>query len=480
MSDEEPPIDPVADVTRWHITALGNRPIDYIGRDLMFAAQIRDPRGKRFQRLSRKSEPWMEELVAHLPVAQQRQAVEFVVLHYLHARQLHAAINALHPQHEFQRILKDVRACTPYGSLLERQTGDGKLVECKRYRFCPWCHARLVVELYEHLTANLLPFAPGQLLHQATTSIDSQDLSVFKVNIWYRHIWLANGGVPVDLAYGRLPLEVLYLNQVVRPQLRYRAGRMGIADGFTTYKVTPGLDPNKRPTFRHEIGLLGVGRCGGVEPIQPVTTFLTGARGHEFPVWWINIRGAAPSVLRLLLAGSSVSYPVDKLLEIGDMTGRITDRKGRMLPDGVPGILELPPNYLFDTDGLLQYAAATRHLRLVNRFGTWHRTGAQRKKDQEQPGEWDRVERHKKAYTRRRLKKANTKRAQSVSDRRSQLLDSARPVWPKVQQRASEACQRHGGRPPVRKVLVEMLTGLGHDVSDRDAKWLTQQLRNDC
>jgi hypothetical protein len=94
MTDPERPYDPEAAVRRWRVKALGRRPKDFAVRDNLIGSLIRDPRAFEFQQLLREPEPWMVELVRHLPEPKMKQALGLVVLHYLHRRNL---ASLLHP-----------------------------------------------------------------------------------------------------------------------------------------------------------------------------------------------------------------------------------------------------------------------------------------------------------------------------------------------------------------------------------------------
>lgn len=480
MNDPPIELDPIEQTQAWHITAVGNRTRDYIQRDVLFASLIRDPRGARFQRLSREPEDWMVELVKHLEGPSRKQALDLVALQYLHYEHLSrtpAPEDLGDDDGHILEAIRDARKCTPCGARLQRAKGKAKLSTCKRHRICPWCHARMVTRLYDDLNKFPRHSSETSFLHQALCSFDSLDLNMTKVDIWYDHVWLFGGGDPVDQHENPFTLQVLYVKEVVRQQLRQAAAELGICDGLTTYQVTPGKDPEGNRTYRHQLGLLGV-RSGDTDQrhaAAPKVSFLRATYGHDLNVSWLNMRALHQSSLRIMLAGSSATYPARDRVRDQMLTGNTKPiLEGT---DGVAGVLDLSPTYLWDNYRLFEYFRATKNLQVVTFFGDWRRNGASSKKKPEQPGEWDRKERHVKAYKNRRLKKANTKRAQSASDRRSQYLDSALAIWEKVQQRASQRAQQQGGRPPVREMLIEMLSELGHDISDRDAKWLMKQLR---
>ena len=64
---------------------------------------------------------------------------------------------------------------------------------------------------------------------------------------------------------------------------------------------------------------------------------------------------------------------------------------------------------------------------------------------------------------------------QEAEDRRAKLLEAARDLWPEAQRLATG--QR--GRPPVRKHLVQLLEQRSLAVSDKDARYLMDQLRQE-
>src|ERR1700685_1006392 len=81
---EEMGFDPKESVTDWDIQAVGRRPRDFLARDCLFGSLFRDHRVPWFHRYMRRPKPWMENLVNHLPANSRRQALQYVVLHYLH------------------------------------------------------------------------------------------------------------------------------------------------------------------------------------------------------------------------------------------------------------------------------------------------------------------------------------------------------------------------------------------------------------
>src|SRR4051812_19942657 len=85
--DMTPTGDPdarVAQVCNWKFVAVGNRPVDHLGRDVLLGSLMRDGRSKAFRSISRKTFDWAEARVAHLPAERRAAAVQLTTLDLLH------------------------------------------------------------------------------------------------------------------------------------------------------------------------------------------------------------------------------------------------------------------------------------------------------------------------------------------------------------------------------------------------------------
>src|SRR3954470_21349756 len=74
----------IAYVGNWEFVAVGNRPVDHLGRDVLLGSLMRDRRSKAFRSISRQPFGWAEARVAHLPAERRAAAVQLTVLDLLH------------------------------------------------------------------------------------------------------------------------------------------------------------------------------------------------------------------------------------------------------------------------------------------------------------------------------------------------------------------------------------------------------------
>lgn len=161
----------------WHITAVGNRPIDHMARDLLAASHYRDPNQWAFRRLAASTPTWIlhripDEVIRPLSsVATKATVVEF--LHYRHLYQLAACVDP-----KYQSIVEQLLRCWPYGLQVEWH-GPGKRTYrdvCGLSRLCPFCFCRTVMSLYDRLEPSFS--LRGQrcfLLASAKLSVDLEE-----------------------------------------------------------------------------------------------------------------------------------------------------------------------------------------------------------------------------------------------------------------------------------------------------------------
>jgi hypothetical protein len=102
--------------------------MDFMARDCLFGTLFRDHRVPWFRRYVKKSSPWMEALVSHLPKkADRNQALRHVILHFLHKLHLLRLIDFLAKAENgsevvdpgVTRTLSRLWKCTPDGVEVE-------------------------------------------------------------------------------------------------------------------------------------------------------------------------------------------------------------------------------------------------------------------------------------------------------------------------------------------------------------------------
>ena len=267
--------DAQAAVEEWRIQAVGRRPIDFLARDCLFSTLFRDARVPWFHRYVRKPPAWMEELVAQIEDAGLRkQALQHVALHYLHKRHLvrvrRWVQEYIGDDAEELTYLNRLWRCTPYGVLVSRCDGQRLPFPCGLSRLCPWCHARRVVKLYQCLQT-------GPMSNPVVT-----------------HLFF---GRALPVLQPKYPDYCEYTRKDLARGLMDDAYELGIDDGVWMHQVGSGLEKNGRPTFVHDISLIGAVDNAAFDRMERdpngmvfgggIRTVLSGDEEFVFPVRWL-------------------------------------------------------------------------------------------------------------------------------------------------------------------------------------------------
>ncbi len=481
-------VDPDAKgaVERWKIVAVGHRPQDYLARDCLYAALLRDRRVPWFRRYLNRPESWMEALVAHLPnTRDRRQALQCVVLDYLHKLHLARLFPALSDpwgeEDEETKLFRRVWRCAPYTVQVVRRNGGRKNVRgCGYARLCPWCHARKVVQLYHCLSdgpmknpnleylflGKCVPFAePMGGVDGSRHQADWQDYAGGEVRgHWGRY-------------YGRDPERLARTREVLAKALMGQAADIGLRDGMWTHQLGSAQLENGQRTFLHDVALIaqvdedvmdrmprdkeGKVFWGGNE-----VTGLPNVDAH-LEVRWLALPVCKPAALRIALAGSSMKYSVAKQ---GLPEEWFRNEGG--YSTGVSGALSWQPTFLLDDQMWFAYERATRNQKLYRPFGSWGKSLA--RATQESRTTTDRKFGRAQAnrLARDQQQKENGRQAQ-VAARRDELFKVAQELWPQALSRPTTG----KGRPPHRATLDGLLRERGVVASQRDLSWAMSRLR---
>ena len=177
------------------------------------------------------------------------------------------------------------------------------------------------------------------------------------------------------------------------------------------------------------------------------------------------------NALRLFLAGSSGSYPVEKL----EWYAR-GEQATRLACNGVRGALALRPHFMMDEVQWWSYAEGTRSLPLYVPFGTWRSAIGEAKSKQAEGRKLALMlpSPKRKAASRRKqgLKKANAARRGQAREERDRLVEVARRL---LRQATAERSGRRG-RPAHRARLKVLLEEQGWTVSEHRLKQLVREL----
>jgi hypothetical protein len=476
-----------AEVCRWRFVALGNRSIDYVGRDLLMAALLRDRRNKRFRGLTRYPPRWMEERVEHLDHRHRQSAIELTTLDFLHRTQLG---NIWYHTYEAREgpaerawlrsgfssdTLLTLAACRPYGAEMAR--ADKKVRHCDFTcglgQICPWCHGRSVVALYKKLGAGPCAPAPiaGKYLVRLWMRVNSTQLrhdSTF-LELTARHrAEIERRGGPDSSETLMHPLEMRFCRKLCGGFLKKIALRWGVEGGVILHQVEPYLNPllENAPEFRHEVNLIGTigfrdqahrdrmkGKLG-IGPYAEPPIRKGFADGTVMPVGFQIGFSPGHKALRSMLAGEAYGWdPWVPAVEDNDVRhngGYDVEGAGRYMP----WILASPEQWW-------AYAGAARQTRLYLAFGTWQAAlGEVRDRSAAAARNRRRVE---------PLGAGNEARRAAAVARREGLLGLAGPVFERLKTRY--------GRTPGRAALAQALAEEGHAITAWEAQSLAMVLK---
>jgi len=470
-----PRLDPesiAAHLDRWRYAGCGRRPVDHVGRDLLFGSLARDYRAWPYhiyrEDFPEWAQPALEQSRTVAEFKHRKTLIKHLVLRLVHELWLarlvedrdgrmtqtqHDAINALY-------------ACRPVGLALAWHAHDGRPhdFKCWMNRLCPWCHCRKVVRLYKRLIAG--PCEPtravNKVLVMAKIRVEDDDDEILTAD-------------RVGQVLGRW-----------KPQLLHYGRRLGMVGGLVGHQVGPWLanGMNSRRGFRHDISLLAEVPCevgggwsqAGFEQLKRLAGF--GERPEQSPVLTTGSAddGVAVEVtampmksamaLRWLLAGSA-GHPM-----WGDASQITIERNQAAMTHqgnpatrkriGVDGALALQPSFLYSFDQGFSSLAATAGRHLVALFGTWK--GVRLEDDdivRRQAGRPGRGE---------ALERLNDQRQKAATAEVQALLPSARRVFDEL----TMATGRHPGRLQLQRRLAES----GVTVSVRQAVALIKELRS--
>ena len=326
--------DPQCSVQQWKMLVFGNRPEDHMGRDCLLSALLRDHRTTWFHKYLRRPSPWMQAIAdTFASKSERRQALQVVVLHYLHklhlARMLPAAIaEAQGGMEEYYRTLRRVWFCPPVGALMQFDGGDGRLPPvCGRPRLCPWCFARKVVGLHEHMQQTLLVNPEGKTLLLGKVDPFIEPMGGLHGQ-WHDYDWneYCEGGCVRGhwgRYYGRLTERVVATRKELIQSLMDHSWSYKIGDGVVFHQLGSGQLGTGQRTFRHNLSLVGVvdndaflglhreTRGEFTWPIRSCKAFENSPLGLQ--VSWLPFRGDDPQALRVALAGTSLGYGAPQL-----------------------------------------------------------------------------------------------------------------------------------------------------------------------
>lgn len=443
-------------VQRWRINAVGNRPRDHRQRDLLHGSLLRDYRLPMLRRLSRNPPDWVQEMASHLPPRWQPLARQNILLQYIHQRHLLQLEEAFFPGDEELDLIGKLAACRPIGADWRLRDGSRAPTPCRKHWLCLWCHARMVSQLHRRLAEG--PCRPEAIGGRRIFRVD------LPVPGYFLGSFPAVGGAltrdEIHRIRGKFLKELL---QIVR--------RLGCTSGLWSHQIGPSRtfapEIEQQTCFVHSLSIVGeidltdrdrrleferIGCPGGYPALWE-----WGIEG-AFAVWYLFPRGSRDP-LRIPLFGTAFHFDPERA---GIQPGWLGEFRG-----GLNGAFFCQPRCLLHVWYWQSLCEATRGLRSWSCFGRWRQGDARPKRRRPLLSTTGRLAsgpvRRRRAFSR-----ANNARRRMTLERRSGLLEAARPTY--------ERLLRERGRRPGRPALREALSQSGLDVSERDAKWLIGRL----
>ena len=247
-----------------------------------------------------------------------------------------------------------------------------------------------------------------------------------------------------------------------RHRLRCVAHKLDIEGGVILHQATPWVPwynrpEQKRKIFAHVFTMAGVMDSNGVENVARVARhacddqMLLGM--HELML----LPGTTPQALRYLLYGSSYKFD--------------SSRVGLLVKDpktvlyGIQGAAALQPTFLFDEQQAWSYSDAMKGTRLYDTFGNWRESQAEQKSCPPKPRVQSECGEECRKWA---FESENDRKHRDAEARRQKLAVIALPFY----QKFKDAGGKRLGSPALRKSLSEA----GHNITDRDARWLAKNL----
>ncbi len=346
-------------VARWKFAGYGKRPVNHVGRDLLFGSLAREYRAWPYRELRRQPPDWaapaFEPAWSDTSDTPRRVLNDHVALRLVHELSLARLVDegGSRMTQEHHDVINDLYACRPVGLAMAWHEHDGRRHDylCWRNRQCPWCHCRKVVRLYLKLVAGACDPREGRnkLLVMAKIRVEEDQVESDTLT----------------------PALVARASDRWKPELLQFGRRLGMVGGMLSHQVGPFVAAGSGAiaSFRHEISLLAEGRCevggkwsqagfdrvgelagfGGTASPQPFLSVEAGNRA--IPVEVTAMPMASRMATRWLLAGSA-GHPMwgdPSRVTIGRNAGSRTHEGNHAAYQGVgvDGALALQPTFLY-------------------------------------------------------------------------------------------------------------------------------------
>lgn len=464
----------LAAMKEWKIENLGNRPIDHAVRDLLLGSMWREMKAYWFRKIVEKPAAWMVEMVSHLPIRLRRQALQLVVLRFLHVHHLLTKLSEGDLRERPGRVLERMLRCWPMGALMRfeescsmmRYVGAEKRTArdiCRERMHCPWCLARTAVEIFERYA----PALPKKIAREGHYLVVLRGALTPKLLARHKQVELPFRDISTK-ERETIANEMDLVTRIALPELKETARRGMVSGGILIHQISPFGDRDTRPGISHQVLVLGEVVLRSEEDAEKATEHLLhGCSFINAGMYGSALQGrilpATQHFLRLLLFGSSSNYPLSSLPLIS--TG--IEKYGRKFTCGLPGAMSLQPQFLLSRELWKESFEIMRHKKLYRPFGSWSPSALPkcRKPGSRQTKRSDRTP---------RLNAVNRERRRIAETRRQELLRSVQ-AWLTTR----KEMPRRRGRPSVRCAIQHHLTEeTGTRVSKRDLAWIMSNLRS--
>lgn len=411
-------------VREWKFTAVGRRPADWAGRDLLQVGLRTDRRCWQYHALLKFKPSWLGE---NRPLASEQFHVlmNARIIHYLHCQRMLGVAN-LEDQFVTDRAWKTIR-CRPTQAMFRIQDLPAKKQprSCRMAQICPFCKERMARKLFRELAG-------------VTSSSSCCLLVSFRS---------APFGIEANCSENEASLH----RQVLLSKLTSFKRIMRPLGGFYTLSFFPILEATPiweadEMRFDAQRGLgLRLAAIAEVDSSQDECE----RRLMEFHSELCLQRSQevdGPTLDRPIIARSDDPQTLRQLIFGSQSTGVVANCKSH--PDhraGMLGAFIYPPWIISSNQQIEACVRQSKHVRAFEKWGEWRKRAADRKPKRVCDWEPERL---------RRVKNGRRSRLKPINDRRKQ---SAQALFEQVVQQhqgiMTEAAEQRWGHVLLRRAF---------------------------
>jgi hypothetical protein len=392
-------------VNRYEILAIGNRPVDHAGRDVLYSSLLRDFRVPKFRELVRELSGSIDRVRAR--AGRKKQSCEIQAFGLLWQRYVGQLLQLpVRGECGETGLLRNLSLCSPIGAYFNITDTDGAVARrsnCQRSWICPYCHGRDAVRLVERIGRG--PWASGnrqgkQLVRLRASiltdelGLDQSLLDEDRKSYWD---WLPLGDIlanttPSPTCESRreqweedalreqsiMSTMTAYefdAAEKVGRQLMRLARSLGIAGGIRIHLVGPRRCLDGRRGFVHDLSVIGevtFTDAAAARQFEQAAGLVEGAphlhimlNGEPVPVEWLVLPPERRDAPRVLITGTGGGYQLDRLQA---RMNAAASEAGRC---GIQGAMAWQPLFLLDAAQFWSFYFVTRRRQRYSAFGNW-------------------------------------------------------------------------------------------------------------